>query len=458
MTLDDIRAEWNSDAFMIPPSSLMRLCKQIAGRQQKEASLLKQPCDCTAERLFALYYAQRGRCNDTGIPMTYVQGSRCATSIEIDHIEQVMRPSSFESVSNGGGSVGGMSGMMANIRFVCRLAHQLRHKMDGFAFDRQQIYARLYVAIENGAPRNPDIDINHPATLISCQRNLNTTVAEFMRSRLVAPSCKQVSRYISDLGMLATPQQLYRAIAEAGVCGRTDRQKSRVAIAVGMLSENETFVLEVSANRISSELKNSLRNLTGQLAEDDVTDTSLRDDLRIAYQLVTGREAPAVAASSAESNGYIKRKLKIWSKPSAALRGRALDCIKSFGREGVTVDKVVEHIKSNDVVANHDPSGQYASMLDRSVRIVVQELVCRRMIDVDGGIATARLRTPEAASYCGYAGSYLNKCHKHGIGPVCEIGAPGVGSCLTFSYAAIDRWVEQRDAVRLTPRKSSLSA
>lgn len=458
MTLDDIRAEWNSDAFMIPPSNLMRLCKEIAGRQQKEASQLKQPCDCTAERLFAMYYAQRGRCNDTGIPMTYVRGSRCATSIEIDHIEQVMRRGSFESVSNGGGSVGGMSGMMANLRFVCRIAHQLRHKMDGCALDRKQVYTRLYVAIESGAPRNPGIDINHPAPLISCQHNLNTAVAEFMRCRLVAPSCKQVARYISELGMLATPQQLYRAIAEAGVCGRTDRQKSRVAIAVEILSEDDAFLLQISANQISIDLKNRLRILTEQLAEDDVTDTSLRDDLRIAYQLVTGREAPAVAASSAESNGYIKRKLRIWSKPCAALRSRALDCIKTFGRDGVAVDKVVTILKSGDPVANHDASGQYTSMLDCSIRSVVEELFSKRMVDVERGVATARLRTPEAAAYCGLAGSYLTKCHKHGIGPACEKGSPGLGTCLTFSYSALDRWVEQRCSVGARPRKASLPA
>ena len=330
--------------------------------------------------------------------------------------------------------------------------------MDGVAFDRKQIYARLYVATENGAPRNPDIDINHPASLISCQHHLNTAVAEFMRSRPVAPTCKQVTRYISELGMLATPQQLYRAIAEAGVCGRTDRQKSRVAIAVEMLSQDDAFVLEISGNRISIDLKTRLRSLTEQFAEDDVTDTSLRDDLRIAYQLVTGREAPAVAASSTESNGYIKRKLRIWSKPCAALRSRALDCIKAFGRDGVAVDEVVTLLKSGDPVANHDASGQYTSMLDSSVRSVVEELFSRRMVDVERGVATARLRTPEAASYCGLAGSYLTKCHKHGIGPACEKGAPGVGSCLTFSYAALDRWLEQRCVGRLRPNRASLLA
>lgn len=114
-------------AFQLSEADLVKTCRSRASTNNEWAMRLKQEPRITAAELEELYYAQGGRCAISGWPLLLVPGNSAHPfSIQLDHIIDVLRRSSWTSIADGGESVGGMAADIKNVQWVCKAAHALK--------------------------------------------------------------------------------------------------------------------------------------------------------------------------------------------------------------------------------------------------------------------------------------------------------------------------------------------
>jgi len=449
MSIEEIRAEWNTDAFVIDPRLLVRKCRELANQQINLARRLKQPFDITAEKLVALYKKQRGRCAISGCPLTYSPGDRDPTSINLDHIVDIQRGKSLDAVAAGGSSVGGNAGMMDNIRFVCQSMHYIRDKLEEVSPDFGDLRARLAVAFELGPPCNDSINVDQVESFITTNDDVERAIAKMTDGGKVRITAKQITQRLVVAGMQFSYAHVLRCIRKVYGCEpKSIAQRDRVEIAATMLCENPGLITLIRSSRNwFVRIDQQYHSRLDSLQFEEVKRDARADDLCIAYQLVTGKLAPSLQRQSSKSSGYVANKLKHWSRPTPMNRMKVFDVISRTGADGICVDRVGDLILSDDSLAAVSANNAYADALRGSVLEIIDELTARRWIDVIDGNCVSRLKLHEAAQFTGHTANTLRKYCKIGMGPSFEMASFGTSRQLSFSYVALESWMDSRKEV-----------
>jgi hypothetical protein len=450
MSIQELRAEWNTDAFVIDPRLVLRKCKELAHQQVSLARRLKQPFDVTPEKLVALYKKQRGRCAISGHALTYSPGDRHATSINLDHIVDIQRGKSLDAVAAGGSSVGGNAGMMDNLRFVCQSMHYIREKLEGASPDFGDLRARLAVWFELGSPCNDNIDIASVQSFITSHVDVEKAILQMTNEGNVRLTVKQITQRLTMAGLQFTYTHVLRFVSTVyGVAPKSIAQKHRVHVACVMLLENQGFIDSIGSGvdcfaRIDCEYV----KLLSETQFDGVTDTTRREDICVAYAVVTGKHAPQVAKSHSKLSKYVKAKVNQWSRPTSMNRLQAFRVIELAGRDGIAIDAVADQLIERDPLASINDGNAYAHAMRAMAATIVEDIHAMRWIDVVGRVCVARVKLAEAAAITGHTANTLRRYCKIGIGPSYELASFGGTRQFSFSHADLFSWVQSRKEVR----------
>lgn len=449
-TLNDIRCSWNIDAFVIDPRLLFRKCKELANQQKALAKRLKQPCDVTAERLVALYKKQRGRCAISGVPLTYSPGEREQTSINLDHIKNIERGRSLDSVAAGGASVGGNAGMMDNLRFVCQAMHYIRDRLEQVSPEFGDLRARLAVWFELGSPCNQSVSIDDAKSFATSSEDVERAIDAMTDRGRQRITVRQITQRLTATGLQFSYAHVLRYVRNLYGCEpKSMEQRQRVAAACSMLYETPSMVDTMKTNkRWFSRLDANYLALLSSVGIEAPKKDARAEDLCVAYEVVTGKVVPSITKQSSNASECVKRKLKFWARPTAMTRMKVFCQISATGKAGIEIATIEAAVISSDELARVVGGNAYANELRSSIGEIIEDLVYRRWIDVNGGVCIARLRLHEAAEYCGHTPETLRKYHKVGIGPKCDLARFGHGRQLSFSYVDLDEWMMSRKVIR----------
>lgn len=446
--IDNIKASWNQDAFMINDAVLIKKCKEWAAQQIALAKELGQDWDVSPEKLVALYIRQRGKCDESGVPMTYASGERSPTKINLDHIVEVLRGRSRLSRCDGGSALGGQAGMMSNIRFVCQHVHQLKAKIHNALGDFGDLLPRLAVRYMEGPPCNQSIDIEKTDQIAFGATHARAILEEWSKDWTSRPTAKQLQARLACSGIDVESHFVVRFIREKFGCDcRSSEQRHRVEVAAEFLI-NSPRILGLMSAGSRSHFSEAMPGLSQALMDygcHQVSSDAMREDIAIAYELVTGKKSPTLNGIC-KSQNYVRQKLDSWSKPTPVMRSLVLRLVQDAGDQGISIDFIVDRVMEVQVVGSVDHQGLFRKRIEESVGMLCGDLIERRMADLVDGVVVGRLSIDEAASRCGYASSYMNKCHKIGDGPDCEYARPGKGRIITFSRRDVDKWMDARKA------------
>jgi hypothetical protein len=92
-------------------------------------------------------------------------------SIQLDHIEEVLRRSSWTSVSEGGRSSGGLVADIKNMQWVCKAAHTLKTHCASSALDLREMCVSLGKQAAEGFPIRTSVCCETPKRSRVCRRH-----------------------------------------------------------------------------------------------------------------------------------------------------------------------------------------------------------------------------------------------------------------------------------------------
>ncbi len=419
-----------------------------------------QPWDVTPEKLLALYKKQRGRCEETGVALTYTPGRRETTSINLDHVEDLLRGASRLNRSMGGTAIGGQAAMMSNLRFVCQHAHYLKARIHDAGGSLDDLLPRLAVRFLNGPPCNPSIDICNLEAIAFGTSHARSILEEWSKNWTKRPSASNLMANLKQAGIEPDKQCVYRFLQDKFGCDtRSDQQRRRVEVAAGFLMNSPHILglIRQGSRVYFAEAKQDLLREMLSAGCSEVTDCAMREDIAVAFELLTGKKAPLLDSRNSTTSGFVRSKLDTWSKPTPVMRKTILGIIEESGDDGVPLRAVVDRIMEVQVIGGVDEHGIFRNRIASSVEEICLDLVSRRLIDQSGDVLVGRLDLSRAAKRCGYTPLYLQKCHKIGIGPDCEYSRPGKGRSLTFSRREIDEWMNSRRATTCVQKSLDLA-
>lgn len=452
--MNDIKENLASDAFAIKPDALVMLCRTMASRQQREASLFCQPCDCTAESLFMLYHKQRGRCQVTGLPMTYSSGSKSPYNIEIDHRVKVIRHTSMRLVAEGGQTKGGMAGMMENIQLVTRIGHFIRHRFDDSGADYMLVSSHMHGVCLWGPPNNDNVTAV-PESESDTREAIAKCISDYLSGCKFPPFTKQIVDFVKQLFPCATDNSIRSIAASVGYNSRSSNARARVAAACEFLKQNDYYMRSVGLKRIPEEAKEGLLTKLASLGCPQVSAATVKGDMTVAYELITGEKV--ISSYSLGGLSWIRKKLSTWSKSTPSTRSKVMSFVKRGEWGWIPIESVIDCVISSDQVALCDDSGVYVEQARAGLRSIVNDMHFRRMIDISGDRLRPRMLADDAARECGLSKNYLKKLHKIGIGPPCEVSSWGAGRVLSFSPEEVVSWRNNRVGISSACESSGFS-
>jgi hypothetical protein len=118
-----------SHAYQIAEDAVTKICQRLARRLNAEAKQAGQEQRITASDLEDLYYKQRGRCAICGVPVEDHGGLFRPKAIQLDHIENVNRRSTFAARADGRESAGAPMADISNVQWVCRLCNNVKQML-----------------------------------------------------------------------------------------------------------------------------------------------------------------------------------------------------------------------------------------------------------------------------------------------------------------------------------------
>lgn len=114
-------------AFLIDEHRLEKLCVSIARQNNELARKLGQVERLSPSELMDLYYAQKGRCALSGLPLEFHDSMKHYRRIQLDHIiEKRAREAEKRVAAGESGYQFGKVACITNVQWVCRFANMIK--------------------------------------------------------------------------------------------------------------------------------------------------------------------------------------------------------------------------------------------------------------------------------------------------------------------------------------------
>lgn len=426
-----MESEWNTDSFQIDVVTLHKRCVATAGRLRIEATTLGEECDITSERLVNLYVAQRGRCAILGAPLMAGAGRGSVLddpwAMELDHINPVYHSKSRRIGKHCGGAVA----LIGNVRWVSRIGHSYRHFSEKKGVSLGEVASMICRVHEHGSPWNDSVDVMEMAGgADSREQKIEEIFNQSLSGGEFFPGTKRLTEKALSSGVYASENDFVALFRRLGIDPRKLEAENRSQALRRFLSDRADLLEGLvsgthAATFVHAAFSEYLKSL-------GIKATSAHAFRR--YELSTvlteiGANVPVVRRSV---------------KDACSWRTRIREVMKEIGSCGASALSITDALSRG---------GMVPGVFVDDVHKVLDSMVARRMADRrDDGGYVARMTVHEAAVMCGLTVNTMRKYHKHGRGPVAEIGQTGKGVvCLTYSMESISTWKEMAvlsDSVR----------
>ena len=133
-------------SFLIDEHRLEQLCISVATQNNGLARKLRQTERLSPSELMDLYYAQKGRCALTGVPLEYHDSMKHCKRMQLDHIiEKRAREAEKRVIAGESGYQFGKAACITNVQWVCRFANMVKEYVRSSGLE----YASLISAMSN---------------------------------------------------------------------------------------------------------------------------------------------------------------------------------------------------------------------------------------------------------------------------------------------------------------------
>jgi hypothetical protein len=134
----------DADSFLIDEERLEKLCVSVARQNNELARRVGQDERIRPSELMDLYYAQRGRCAISGVPLEYHEGMKHHRRIQLDHIVEKRARAAIDGVINGRSPYQfGKIACITNVQWVCRFANMIKEYVRSAGVDYEQCLSAM---------------------------------------------------------------------------------------------------------------------------------------------------------------------------------------------------------------------------------------------------------------------------------------------------------------------------
>lgn len=353
-------------------------------------------------------------------------------AMELDHINEVRHSKSRLVGKHCGGAVGAM----ANVRWVSRIGHAYRHFSDNKAVALVDVASMICRVHEHGSPWNDSVDVMGIAGSVdSRQQKIEEIFNQCRVGNEFFPGTKRLAEEALSRGVYACENDFVKLFRRLGIDPRKLEGENRARALLQFLSDRADLLHGLVAGTHSVTLVHA--EFSEHLKSLGITPTSMMTFRRYELHSVFRKLGVSVTVGGTRSRSRAV-------KDSCTWRARIRDVMNEIGSCGASTSSIA------DVLSR---GGRVPGVFVDDVQKVLDSMVARRMADArDDGTYVARLSVYEAAVLCGLTVNTLRKYHKHGRGPVAEIGQTMKGhACLTYSVGSISIWKEMAvlsDSVR----------
>lgn len=319
---------------------------------------------------------------------------------------------------------GGAIGMIANMRWVCSLAHRIRHAIEDSGVDEAECFQRLLRVSTFGSAVNDSVNVFRKGD----KEDTTQIIGEMIRSGECPADATEIAAALLDRSIVVDKLEIYQCLRNLGIDPQAFRANRRHGLIRRMLQAEGT-ASRISAGSLPvSHFYSQWVNAAKEEGIERVSMRQFRSDLAVAMESI-GVQFQKISKNGCAST--LGRRFP--NKPGNQLA--AYGKLVSVGKVGATPSEMAS------IMFAFDGGDVSPSDVD-DVGAVLASLVTKRFADVRDGVYTARLKMGLAAEYCGLSMWALQKSHRKWNGPASEVGH---GSYVTFAYADLDAWLSKRE-------------
>jgi hypothetical protein len=347
--------------------------------------------------------------------------------MELDHINPVYHSQSRRIGKHCGGAVA----LIGNVRWVSRIGHSYRHFSEKKGVSLVEVASMICRVHEHGSPWNDSVDVMEMAGgADSREQKIEDIFNQSRSGGKFFPGTKRLTEEALSKGVYACENDFAKLFRRLGIDPRKLEAENRFRALKDFFSGRKDLLHGLVAGTYSATLAHA--EFSEYLKSLGLTKTSFTAFRR--YEL-------HAVLSEIGANVFVRRASV---RDSCSWRARIREVIKEIGSCGASASLIADALSRE---------GRVSGVLVDDVQNVLHSMVARRMADRrDDGGYVARMTVHEAAVMCGLTVNTMRKYHKHGRGPVAEIGQTVKGVvCLTYSMESISTWKEMAvlsDSVR----------